>query len=89
VRELARRAAGGEVPFLAGRRFVWIAAATVGPEDSWSERPFRLERGIDIARKVTSHLQQPFTRGMEARFREIALESRRVECVKGTLAQVG
>lgn len=34
VRELARRAAIGEVPFLKDRRFLWIDASNVGPEDS-------------------------------------------------------
>jgi ATP-dependent Clp protease ATP-binding subunit ClpA len=34
VRELARRAARGEIPFLADRRFLWIDAKNVGPEDS-------------------------------------------------------
>jgi Cdc6-like AAA superfamily ATPase len=34
VRELARRAATGEIPFLSGRRFVWIDCRNVGPEDS-------------------------------------------------------
>jgi hypothetical protein len=34
VRELARRAAAGEIPFLAGHRFLWIDCQNVGPEDS-------------------------------------------------------
>lgn len=34
VRELARRAATGEIPFLSGQRFVWLDCRNVGPEDS-------------------------------------------------------
>lgn len=34
VRELARQAAHGKIPFLADRRFLWIDAKNVGPEDS-------------------------------------------------------
>lgn len=34
IRELARRAAAGAIPFLNDRRFLWIDAANVGPEDS-------------------------------------------------------
>ena len=57
--------------------------------DSEDERPFYLERGIEIARKVMARRQQPFTRAIEARFREIAVESRRLESVEGVLAGVG
>jgi hypothetical protein len=74
VRELARRAAGGEVPILAGRQFFWIDAAQFGAEDSRAERPFRPEQGIEYARQAMSRLQQPFTREFEARFREISVE---------------
>ncbi len=34
VRELARRAAAGEIAFLRGVRFLWIDCTNVGPEDS-------------------------------------------------------
>eukprot|EP00913_Durusdinium_trenchii_P013340 g12521.t1 len=34
IRELARRGAAGEIPFLADTQFLWIDASNVGPEDS-------------------------------------------------------
>ena len=34
VRELARLAAEGEVPFLTGRRFLWLDCSNIGAEDS-------------------------------------------------------
>ena len=34
IRELARRAAAGEIPFLKDRRFLWIDVSNIGPEDS-------------------------------------------------------
>ena len=34
VRELARLAAEGRIPFLAGCRFLWLDCANIGPEDS-------------------------------------------------------